>query len=145
MSKQNYNPVYDKVKAQFPELDMRSVTNCTGMQVRFEDFILQYWFRKRKYNDNRRKDWLTFQHTGDIADHIINHIKLKIAAPELAPVQNKHFESITVRSVTLPDDKGTQACIDHIKRKRALIERVKGNNETATMLLVLTEELKQYL
>ncbi len=62
---------------------------------------------------------------------------------ELTGYYKKHAVEPVIAPVAI--NNGTQQCIDHILKKVATIEKVKGNNAVATILKTVAVELQQYL
>jgi hypothetical protein len=115
---------------EFPNLVVKDLQGGANVYLPNE-VTLTFWFKKRKWKSNKKKDWRQFADTQDALKVISGlgeiEIKKPLKTPEIALVNT------------------TQLCIDHIKRKIEMIERIKPNNGVIMILKQLTLEMEQYL
>lgn len=120
----------EHIKKEFPNLVVKDLQGGANVYLPNET-CLTFWFKKRKWKSNKKKDWRRFADTQDGLNVIseLGEIEIKntLKTAEIAPVNT------------------TQFCIDHIKRKIETIERIKPNNGVIMILKQLTLELEQYL
>lgn len=129
----------EKLNVNFVELQY-------GYQYVFNGYKLTFYpwgkFSRRKWHNNKTNKWLPYKED-DAA--IINKYILQSPIADLPPPAFE-LSAIASRSrlhVQIIEDKGTQACIDHIKRKLAKCED--ADNKVKVMLKNLINELPQYL
>lgn len=127
---------YKEIETAFPELTFQRLQGG-GVNVYLPDRVLTFWFKKHNYGDNRTGKWLKLPGL-----QTVKEIK-EIISNKLLPAPEKK-----TNKAIFYDDKGTQACIDHILKKLAKYKELnpgKGSKELELMLLNLAGELKQYL
>lgn len=125
----------ERVTKEYPNCEVVSLNGGTGCNIYLpNNVVCNLWFKKRKYKTNRMKQFSRFADAADIFG-IISRIGEKQLSHTLsAPVTIQEF-----------DDKGTQACIDHIAGKYIICQKNGASNDVLTLLKSLQKELTQFL
>ncbi len=132
---------HNEIEKLFPDLIFKRLQGG-GFNVYLPDRVLSFWFRKRKYGDNRTGQWKKLTGLNIVTD-IRNTIDLYLKpVPVISPTKGKIIKEF--------DDKGTQACIDHITRKILIVENNSQESQQVktkltNLLKNVSEELKQSL
>lgn len=122
--------VIEHLKKEFPNLVIKDLQGGCNVYLP-GDLVLTFWFKKRKWKSNKRKEWRRFADTQD-AIGVING---------LGEIQ---MRKAVVVAENAPNNT-TQLCIDHINKKIELLNKNKPNAVALTILKALTFELEQYL
>lgn len=122
----------EQIEKEFPNLAVKNLQGGCNVYLPNET-VLTFWFKKRKWKSNKRKDWRRFADTQDVFSIISGlgniEIKKSVIEPENA-LKNT-----------------TQLCIDHILNKVRVIEAVNDRYGTAQAMILKTvaKELQQFL
>lgn len=151
-SKDFHQKNFDRISKEASEMaQIVLLPNGVQAKVYGTKYVLTFYYRTKKYHLNISGSMVLFTPGRE---------KKVIEKYYLRQVHSNEYLAALPQNVALPihkkpenkvielTDKGTQACIDHIKRKLETFKKVnqgKEGNQTATMLLNLTLELEQYL
>lgn len=154
-----FTRAYKRLKEQAQELsldiEVRMLQN--GVRAEYRGRKLTFFYKSNVYHDNRTNKHIDFggykMKEIDVVKTIFEFENFKVTHPDYPasqpfkedksqPVEKpKHVPVITKQN----DDKGTQACIDHITEKLEIGRRLKAPAPVITTLITLIDELKQFL
>lgn len=121
----------ENIKKEFPNLVVKDLQGGANIYLPNET-ILTFWFKKRKWKSNKKKDWRRFADMKDAFSVISGLGEIEIKKQLISPIIEPQINT-------------TQLCIDHIKKKIETIDRVKANNAVTMMLKTICLELEQFL